>query len=91
MDIETERQIARAKFALADHLLAKREREAREAARALRASRPCNATNKNGKPCARRAYANGFCGGHGGLNRGQVKLQRFLEEGRARRAAREAT
>jgi hypothetical protein len=71
--------VARVRDAIRRADLAMRERELKKKARKhwikkakKQAGGPCRSMTRRGLPCARKAYANGFCPTHGGLNVGAL-------------------
>jgi hypothetical protein len=78
----------REKIRQADAKLRKRARLDKRERRQLRrrAGGPCKATTKQGRPCRGKAWANGYCGVHGGLN--AMQYQQLLKQRRAKRVAR---
>ena len=70
-----DRETVQSMVARAEKRLREREADQRRARRARLSGMLCGALTQKGTPCARRAYANGLCGSHGGLNAGEMRAQ----------------
>jgi hypothetical protein len=70
-----DREMVQSMVAWAQKRLREREADQRRALRARLSGRLCGALTQKGTSCARRAYANGLCGSHGGLNAGELRAQ----------------